>query len=83
MSPYLVHRLILEFFPARLAMLPYGSDSNVAKLLANMQSQLYFIILQIVLCNFVSIKNIIIIIMLLLSERIIIVRHCSTPSTQT
>ena len=35
MSPYLFV-LILEFFPARLAMLPYGFDSNVTKLLANL-----------------------------------------------
>ena len=28
--------LILEFFPVRLAMLPYGLDSNVTKLLANL-----------------------------------------------
>ena len=33
MSPYLVLILILEFFPARLATLPYGLDSNVTKLL--------------------------------------------------
>ena len=35
MSPYLV-LLILEFFPARLATLPYGLDSNVTQLLANL-----------------------------------------------
>ena len=35
MSPYLV-LLILEFFPARLATLTYGLDSNVTQLLANM-----------------------------------------------
>ena len=35
MSPYLV-LLILEFFPVRLAALPYGLDSNVTKLLANL-----------------------------------------------
>ena len=35
MSPYLV-LLILEFFPARLAMLPSGLDSNVTKLKANL-----------------------------------------------
>ena len=33
--PYLV-LLILEFFLARLAMLPYGLDSNVTKLPANL-----------------------------------------------
>ena len=36
MSPCLVSLLILEFFPVRLAMLPYGLDLNVAKLLANL-----------------------------------------------
>ena len=35
MSPYLV-LLILEFLPARLATLPYGLDSNVTLLLANL-----------------------------------------------
>ena len=35
MSPYLVLLLILDFFSARLATLPYGLDSNVTKLLAN------------------------------------------------
>ena len=35
MSPYLVI-LILEDFHARLAKLPYGLDSNVTQLLANM-----------------------------------------------
>ena len=58
MSLYLVLLLILDFFPVRLTMLPYGLHSNVTKLLAN----LYFIILPIVLCNLVRIKIIIIII---------------------
>ena len=35
MSIYLV-LLILEFFPARLAKLPYGLESNVTQLLANL-----------------------------------------------
>ena len=35
MSHYLV-LLILEFLPARLATLPYGLDSNVTQLLANL-----------------------------------------------
>ena len=35
MSPYLVLLLSLEFFPVRLATLPYGLDSTVTKLLAN------------------------------------------------
>ena len=63
MSPYLVLLLILEFFPARLATLPYRLDSYVTKLLANLLTkQSVFIILAIVFCNLVSIKNIIIII---------------------
>ena len=33
MSPYRVLLHILEFFPARLAILPYGHESNVTKLL--------------------------------------------------
>ena len=50
------------YFLFRLAMLHYGFDSNVTKLLANLlPSHLYFIILQIVMCNLVLIKNIIII----------------------
>ena len=56
MSPYLVPR-ILEFFPARLDALPYGLDSNVTQLLANLltkPSVLYN--LPIVSCNLVSIK---------------------------
>ena len=36
MSPYLVLLLILEFFPASLAMLPYWLDSNVTKLVPNL-----------------------------------------------
>ena len=53
MSPNLVLLLVSKKNPARLGMLPYGLDSNVTKLLAN---------LPIVSCNLVSIKNIIIII---------------------
>ena len=65
MSPYLDLLLILEFFPARLATLPYGFDSNVTKLLANLLTKpSIFIILSIVSCNLVSIKIIIIIILL-------------------
>ena len=46
--------LLMDFFPALLAMLLYGHDSNVTKLLANLLSQaicillfcqLYFVIL--------------------------------------
>ena len=65
MSPYLV-LLILEFFPARLATLPYGLDSNVTQLLANiLTTPSVFYYLPIVSCNLVSIKIIIIIIILL------------------
>ena len=51
MSPHQVLQLILELFPARLAMLPYGIDSNVTKLLGNQLTQpsMYFIILPIIL----------------------------------
>ena len=56
MSPYLV-LLILEFFPARLARLPHGLDSNVTKLLANLLTKSsVFYYLPIVSCNLVSIK---------------------------
>ena len=56
MSHYLV-LLILEFLPARLAMLPYGLDSNVTQLLANLLTKPYvFYYLPIVRCNLVSIK---------------------------
>ena len=68
MSPYLVLILILEFFDARLVMLPYGLESNRTKLLANqlIPSHLYFIILPIVSCNLVSIKMIIIVIIIII-----------------
>ena len=36
MSHYLVLLHTLEFFPARLATIPYGLDSNVTKILANL-----------------------------------------------
>ena len=36
MSPYLIFLLILDFIPVRLATLPYGLDSNVTQLLANL-----------------------------------------------
>ena len=69
MSPYLVLLLILDFFPARLIVLPGGLHSNVTKQLAMQlinQAQIIktiiFIIFTIVSCNIVSIKNIIIII---------------------
>ena len=56
MSPYLV-LLIIEFFPARLVMLPYGLDSNITQLLANLLTKpSVFYYLPIVSCNLVSIK---------------------------
>ena len=56
MSTYLV-LLILEFFPARLAMLPYWLDSNVTQLLANLLTKpSVFYNLPIVSCNLVSLK---------------------------
>ena len=63
-SHYLV-LLILEFVPARLATLPYGLDSNVTQLLADLLTKpSVFYYLPIVPFNLVSIKllyNIIII----------------------
>ena len=56
MSPYRV-LLILEFFPARLTTLPFGLDSNVSQILANMLTKpSVFYNLPIVSCNLVSIK---------------------------
>ena len=56
MSPYIV-LLILEYLPARLATLPYGLDSNVTQLLANLLTKpSVFYYLPIVPCNLVSIK---------------------------
>ena len=56
MSHYLV-LLILEFLPAQLAMLPYGLDSNVTQLLADLLTKpSVFYYLPIVLFNLVSIK---------------------------
>ena len=55
--PHYLVLLILEFLPARLAMLPYGLDSNVTQLLANMLTKpSVFYYLPIVPCNLVSIK---------------------------
>ena len=73
MSPHLV-LLILEFLPARLATLPYGPDSNVTQLLANIltkPSVVYY--LPIVSCNLVSIKLLILLLLLLL------IPHASAP----
>ena len=65
MFPYLVFQLILEFFTARLATLPYGLDSNVTKQLANLLTKpSVFYYLPIVSCNLVSIKIIIIIVII-------------------
>ena len=56
MSIYLVI-LILDFFPARLAAIPYGLDLNITQLLANLLTkQFVFYYLPIVSCNLVSIK---------------------------
>ena len=56
MSPYL-GLLILEFFPARLATLPYRLDSNITQLLANLLTKpSVFYYLPIASCNLVSIK---------------------------
>ena len=56
MSHYLA-LLILGFLPARLATLPYGLDSNVTQLLANLLTKpSVFYYLPIVPCNLVSIK---------------------------
>ena len=56
MSHYLV-LLILEFLPARLSTLPYGFDSNVTQLLANLLTKSsVFYYLPIVPCILVSIK---------------------------
>ena len=66
MSPYLV-LLILDFFPARLATLPYGLDSNVTQLLANLLTKpSVFYYLPIVSCNLVSIKLLLFLLLLLL-----------------
>ena len=57
--------LIFDFFLAQLAMLPYGRDSNGTKLLANLLTKPFiFYYIPIVLCNLISIKNIVIIIII-------------------
>ena len=66
MSHYLV-LLILEFLPARLAKLPYGLDSNVTQLLANLLTKpSVFYYLSIVPCNLCVNKIIIIIIIIII-----------------
>ena len=63
MSPYLV-LLILEFFPPT-ATLPYGLDSNVTQLLANLLTKpSVFYYLPIVPCNLVSIKLLLLLLVL-------------------
>ena len=58
--------LILEFFPARLATLPYGLDSNVTQLLANLLTKpSVFYYLSLVPCNLVSIKLLLLLLLLL------------------
>ena len=57
MSPYLVLLLILEFFLARLAMLPYGLDQCYQITCQPVNRAIcIFIIMPIVFCNVVSIK---------------------------
>ena len=64
MSHYLV-LLILEFLPARLATLPYGLDSNVTQLLANLLTKpSVFYYLPIVPYNLVSIKLLLLLLLL-------------------
>ena len=78
MSHYLV-LLILEFLPARLALLPYGLDSNVTQLLANMLTKpSVFYYLPIVPCNLVSIK----LLLLLLLSLLLRYMFCTTPLTR-
>ena len=56
MSPYLV-LIYFEFFSARFAALPYGLDSNVTQLLANLLTKpSVFYYLPIVSCTLVSAK---------------------------
>ena len=65
MSPYLV-LLILEFLPARLATLPYGLDSNVTQLLANLLTKpSVFYYLPIVPCKLVLVKLLLLLLLLL------------------
>ena len=66
MSPYLV-LLILELFSCpRIATLPYGLDSNVTQLLANLLTMpSVFYDLPIVSCNLVSIKLLLLLLLLI------------------
>ena len=58
--------IIYNSYSTWLAKLPYGLDSNVTKLQANplTNKSVSFIIFQIVLCNLVSIKDIIMLLLL-------------------
>ena len=68
MSHYLV-LLILEFLPALLATLPYGLDSNVTQLLANLLTKpSVFCYLPIVPCNLVSLKLLLLLLLLLIVD---------------
>ena len=59
--------LIFDFFLAQLAMLPYGRDSNGTKLLGNLLTKpSAFYCIPIVLCNLISVKNIVIIIIIII-----------------
>ena len=59
--------LYIYFFPSRLATLPYGLDSNVTQLLANLLTKpSVFYYLPIVSCNLVSIKLLLSLLLLLL-----------------
>ena len=80
MSPYLV-LLISEFFPAQLATLPYGIDSNVTQLLANLLTKPSgFYYLSIVSCNLVSIKLLLLLMFFILYYAVYnITNRISTP----
>ena len=56
-----------QFLPARLATLPYGLDSNVTQLLANLLTKpSVFYYLPIIPCNLVSIKLLLYIIIIII-----------------
>ena len=76
MSPYIV-LLVLEFFLAGLATLPYGLDSNVIQILANLLTKpSVFYYLPIVSCNLVSIK---LLLLLLLSTEYVVISLNMSP----
>ena len=77
MSHYLV-LFILEFLPARLAMLLYGLDSNVTRLVANLLTRpSVFYYLPIVPCNLVSIKWLLLLLLLFYCSKQYSVQHLS------